>query len=353
MITPLRQPLRVLWIGLLLLVGSFSLHAQTYYPVAGNEQPVALLQRKKDTYLVTQQSVFRLEHKQFVRKYQSAAPIQCAVNTDTVLWLGTRQGAIRLNTRQFSAHAQHLPTTEAEPNITTLFQDATGAVWLGAAGEGMFRYAQGDLQRELSIPSVNTGLTTADSSVWIGTNIGLYRWHRHQWTRYNEEGVANHEIPDNIVEKLLRDNGGTMWVLMSAGISVFSGDAQRTADTEHLLTVTFIGQPGNEVYSVAYLNGVGHVFATAMGLLLLPAESSSRLEKVESATDQIIPKQLLVPLSLPASTAAKTHGPRLTQVDEQQRVWMTQAGQVSVWTAKAFRRMALHSPTTTSPTVGQ
>ncbi|OUJ74835.1 hypothetical protein BXP70_08760 [Hymenobacter crusticola] len=324
--------------GLLLLAGSLPLRAQTRYPVAGNEKPVALLQQKKDTYLVTQQSVFRLEHKQFVRKYQSTAPIQCAVSTDTVLWLGTQRGAMRLNTHHFKARSQTLPTSAPDASITTLFQDATGSVWLGAAGEGAFCYAQGAVRKELSIPSVNTGLATADSSVWIGTNIGLNRWHRQQWTRYNEEGVANHEIPDNIVEKLLLDTKGNLWVFMSAGISVFSGDAQQQA-AEHLPTVTFIGKPGNEVYSVAYLNGLGHVFATAMGLLLLPAEPAGHFESLEPTTDQVAPKQLLVPLPSSVAGTPKASSAQLIRVDEKQRVWLASAGEVSVWTAKAFHHL--------------
>jgi len=329
---------RVFCVGLLVAAGSLPLRAQTQYAVEGNEKPVALLRSRKETYLVTQQSVFRLERKQFVRKYQSAVPIQCAAQTDTVLWLGTSRGAFRLNTRQFSARAQALPTTEPAANITTLFQDATGDVWLGVAGEGALRYAQGAMHRELSIPSVNTGLATADSSVWIGTNIGLNRWHRRQWTRYNEEGVANHEIPDNIVENLLLDTSGNLWVLMSTGISVFPGGTQ--AAVEHLPTVTFIGKPGNEVYSVAYLSGLGHVFATAMGPLLLPTEPAGHFESFEPATDQVTPRQVLVPLPSMTTSAASPQNPALIQVDERQRVWLVSAGAVSVWTAKAFRRFA-------------
>jgi len=331
---PLRQSLLGLGLGLFLLASGPALQAQARYSVADGEKPVALLHTHKETYLVTQQSVFHLEHKHFVRRYQSAAPIRCVVQADTVLWLGTQYGAICLNTNNFRARALPLPEVAAAPSITTLFRDAEGTVWLGAAGEGVFRYAQGVLHKELSIAAVNTGLATADSSVWIGTDIGLNRWHRQQWTRYNEEGVANHEILDNIVEKLLLDTAGNLWVLMSAGISVFANPAQQAADTEHLPTVKFIGKPGNEVYSVAYLRELGHVFATEMGVLLLPSEPTGHFESFEPATDRIAPRQVLVPVPALASAGK----PYLVQVDRRQRVWVASAGEVSVWTAKAFRQ---------------
>lgn len=333
----LRPALRNFLLGLLLLGGGLArAQAPTRYPVPDHERPVSLLTSRRATYLVTQGGVFELAHRRFVRRYQSPAPIQCALAADTVLWLGTVRGAICLNISdgQFRPRPFALPLPAAEASVSTLCQDAAGGVWLGVAGQGAFRFAHGALSQELRIPSLNASQATADSSVWMGTNLGLYRWHGQQWTRYNEEGVANLEIPDNIVEKLLPDHAGNLWVLMSAGISVFPVGGHAAGGGEHVPTVTFIGQPGNEIYSLAYLPGVGHLFATALGLLLLPPEPAGALVGFEPATDQITPRQLLVPLaggSLPAR-------PGLVQLDQRQRLWLASPGEVRVWTARAFRR---------------
>ncbi|MBC8081978.1 MAG: hypothetical protein H7Z21_02095 [Hymenobacter sp.] len=312
------------------------------YAVAGNEKPVALLAAGKETYLVTERSVFQLMGRQFVRKYQSPAPIQCAFRADTVLWLGTRQGVLRLNTGQFRARPVALPVPEA-PNVTALFQDATRTVWAGAMGHGAFRLVRGSFQPELSVPVINGGVATADSSVWIATNIGLHRLRRQQWIRYNEEGVANYEIPDNIVEKLLLDNTGNLWVMMSAGISVFEGDAEHTAASgeSHLPTVTFIGKPGNEVYSAVYVSGEGRLFATAMGLLLLPEKPARAFAGFEpAATDKVEQQQLLIPL--PALAAARP--PHLIQFDQKQRAWLVSEDEVTVLTPKELRRFLHPQP---------
>ena len=310
-----------------------------HYAVAGNEKPVALLQAGQVTYLVTERSIFRLEGQQFVRKYQGSGSIQCAALADTVFWLGTKQGALRLNTRTFRPRPLALPVADAAPNITTIFRDRTGALWVGANGHGVFHWVNGAFVHELKTPTVNAGLATADSSVWIATNIGLNRKQGLTWTRYNEEGVANQEIPDNIVDRLLPDNTGNLWVIMSDGICVFEGRAQRSAAEAELPTVKFLGRPGNEVSGVAYVPGAGRVFATAMGLLLLPNEPADRLASFAPAADKVETKRLLIALpALPGSTSKAA--PSLIQVDARQRVWLVSAGEVTVLTAKEFQKFA-------------
>ena len=304
-----------------------------HYAVAGHEKPVALLRAATATYLVTEHSVFRLEGRQFVRRYQSAAAVQCATAADTVLWLGTRQGVLRLNTRTFRPRPLVLPVPEA--NITALFQDRQGGLWVGAHGYGAFHLVNGAFVHELKTPTVNAGLATADGSVWLATNIGLNRKQGPNWTRYNEEGVANQEIPDNYVEKLLPDNVGNLWVVMSDGICVFESQGQRSTAEAELPTVKYLGRPGNEVFGVAYVAGTGRVFATAMGLLLLPNEAANHLDSFAPATDRIAPKQLLVPLPALPGTATT---PVLLQADQQQRLWLASADGVTVLTAKEFAR---------------
>ena len=306
-----------------------------HYALEGQEKPVALLPVGRRLYLVTEHAVLERQGRQFVRRYRSEAPIRCALAQDTALWLGTQQGVLRLSTKQFRARPLALPDVASPAAITALCQDAVGGVWVGAVGYGMFRLRGGRFEKVLSAPTVNAALATADSSVWIGSNLGLNRYRRGQWTRYNEEGVTNHEIPDNIVEKLLPDHAGNLWVLMSAGISVFPTAAAGAAPPAELPTATFIGQPGNEVFSIASLPGLGRVFATAMGPLLLPETPAGQFASFEpSASDKVEPKRALRPLPLPGAR------PQLIQPDQQGRVWVVSADGVRVWRGRAFRQLA-------------
>ena len=322
-------------LGLLLAAGmGASARPRPRYAVEGHEKPVALLHAGKTTYLVTERSVFRLEGARFVRKAQAAQPIRCAALLDTALWLGTPAGVLRLNTASFRPHPVALPGTEAAPDITALFRDARGGIWVGANGAGVFRWANGFFTQELHTPAINGGAATADSSVWIATSIGLSRKQGPEWTRYNEEGVANREIPDNIVEKLLPDNAGNLWVVMSDAICVFEATGRHAEAEAELPTVKFLGRPGNELFGVASLPGTGRLFATADGLLLLPNEPVN-LASFAPATDKVEPKRLLIPLpQLPG-----TGNPVLLQVDQQRRLWLASEEGVTVLTAKAFQRL--------------
>lgn len=332
---PSRRCWPALLLSLLLLALGSGLQARPRprYVIDGHERPVALLRAGRATYLVTQRSVFRLEGAQFVRKYQGNALIQCAALADTALWLGTRQGVVRLSTAGFRARPLALPVPA--PNITALFRDARGDWWVGALGYGVFRWTGGAFVPELNTPSINAGLATADSSVWIATSIGLSRRQGPTWTRYNEEGVANQEIPDNIVEKLLPDNAGNLWVIMSDAICVFEGAGRRAVAEAELPTVKFLGRPGNEVFGVAYVAGVGRLFATAQGLLLLPNEPAGALASLAPAsTDRVEPKRALVPLAVPGAG-----NPSLLHIDAQQRVWLVSEDAITVLTAKEFQRL--------------
>lgn len=308
-------------------------HGPVRYRVAGQEKAVALLTAGKGTYLVTEQGVFKRRGRQFVATYRSPTPIRCALLTDTTLWLGTQQGLLQVGTRGGQARTLSPAGPGVTAPITALLQDVTGAVWVGVAGHGVYQQQQGAWQAQLRIPTLNAGLATADSAVWIATNIGLYQWQHQQWTRYNEEGVANHEIPDNLVEKLLPDGSGNMWVLMSEGLSCFAAPAAAGAGEPPLTTVKYLGRPGNEVYSVAQLPGQGYLFATALGLLLLPTELKEQASHpVSAAPDQVQNAAALVPVTLPGPATV----PDLLHVDARRRIWVMQPGQVSVWRRKAL-----------------
>ena len=331
-----RRP-TILLVLLLLVAGSLAAPLQAHprrYAVPGHELPVALLPAGRATYLVTEHGVLRQQGRQFVRCYQSPAPISCALAADTVLWLGTRQGLVQLSPRTWQARpVALLPAPAGQSPVTALLRDAAGAVWAGVAGYGAYQQtAGGQWQAMLPVPTINAGLLMPDGAVWLGTDTGLHRWQRGEWTRYNEEGVANHEIADNIVERLLPDNAGNLWVVMADALSVF---APAGAPAE-VPTVRYLGRPGNALYGVAHVPGRGHVFATALGLLLLPTQPTGALLSPESGTDQVETPQLLVPFALPATAA-----PRLLRVDARQRVWVVSADEVSVWGMKEFRAATL------------
>lgn len=331
------MPLLAVFRPLLLLLGcllALAAPAQTRYALPQPEQPVALLAVGRTHYLVTQGGVYELAGRQLLPRYQSSSPIRCALALDTALCLGTQRGALSLHPGHWQAHAWAIPIPEAP--VATLLRDAEGALWIGAEGYGTYRGRPGAWEPVLRVPGVSAGVATPDSAVWLGSNLGLHRYHRGRWTRYNEEGVANFEIPDNLVERLLPDHAGTVWVVMSDAVCALPA-GPRPAE---LPTATYLGRPGNELLAAAYLPGTGRLFATAQGLLLLPAASATEFASFEPApnTDAIGPKPLLRPVRLPALAGA----PRLAQLDSRQRLWLADSQGLLLLTPRQWRA-AVHS----------
>jgi len=307
--------------------------AQTPYRLPSPEAPVALLALGRTQYLVTEGSVYEVAGRQLVRRYQSPSPIACALATDTALCLGTRRGAVSLRPGRGPVHPLGLPAPAQEAPVAMLLRDAEGALWVGAAGYGTYRGRPGAFEAVMQVPGISSGTTTADSAVWLGSNLGLHRYHRGRWTRFNEEGVANFEIPDNLVERLLPDHAGTVWVVMSDAVCALPAGPQPA----ELPTATYLGRPGNELLAAAYLPGAGRLFATSQGLLLLPTASAYEFRSFEPApaTDVVAPKALLRSVALGALASP----PRLVQLDGRQRLWLASADGLLVLSPRQWRAL--------------
>ena len=326
---------------LLLLAARLAPAQAPRYALPTPEAPVALLPAGAHPCLVTRQGVWERRGRHLLPRYRSPLPLTAAVPAanPAELWLGTTQGLRRLNLR--TGQAQPLAAAPAAP-VTALLRDAAGHLWVGLAGHGAYELAGDSLVARLRIPGISAGLATADGAVWLGTNLGLHRYQSGQWTRYNEEGVANHEIPDNLVEKLLPDGAGRVWVVMSEAVCLLDA-APATPGHDELPTARFVGQPGNTVHSVAYAPGQGWVLATDLGLLLLPG-SQPQAEPAgfapAPATDEIAPQRLL--RLLPTGPGPR---PTLVQRDAHGHLWLASEAGLTVWPTRTLRQLAATSAT--------
>ena len=321
--------------------------AQTRYPLPQAEPPVALVVVGGTRFFVTAGGVYEVAGHRLLRRYQSASPITCALATaDTALCLGTQRGALSLRPGRWQPHALALPAPATAAPVVAVLRDAEGALWVAVAGYGTYRGQAGRFEPVLQVPGVSAGIATPDSAVWLGSNLGLHRYHRGRWTRYNEEGVANFEIPDNLVEHLLPDQAGTVWVVMSEAVCALPA-GPRPAE---LPTTTFLGRPGNELLAAAYLPGAGRLFATTLGLLLLPATGAGEFGSFEPApaTDIVAPRPLLRPVALPALAAP----PRLAQLDARQHLWLADSQALLQLTPRQWRAL-LRTGVAANPTAAR
>ena len=101
-----------------------------------------------------------------------------------------------------------------EPQV--LFEDRTGAVWIGTAAEGLFRFKGDTLQKvPTSHQSVNCLSEDREGNIWAGTRGGGLNLIRSSAVELigREEG-----LPFESVASVCEDSNGVIWVVSQSGI---------------------------------------------------------------------------------------------------------------------------------------
>ena len=130
-------------------------------------------------------------------------------------WVGTINGA-RLFTK--GALLEDNCTRQIPGEISTMTRDRDGNLWVGTAGNGLYRVAG----REVANYSSRDGLgerrilstfEDREGSLWVGTAGGLERFRdTHLLTITHQEG-----LPSDATENLIVARDGSVWVFCSGG----------------------------------------------------------------------------------------------------------------------------------------
>ena len=104
--------------------------------------------------------------------------------------------------------------------VRNVLRDASGALWLGTDGAGVYRL----VGNALTHYTKKTGLTNdftrvmiqaRDGSIWIGADEGVTRWGPH--------GLRKFQVSDGLcyfsVRDLLEDHSGNIWIATERGVS--------------------------------------------------------------------------------------------------------------------------------------
>jgi len=99
---------------------------------------------------------------------------------DGLLWLGTQLGLVRFDGARFTLYDSRNTPVIREPDILVLFEDRTGALWMGTRGAGLVRYQAGTFTRfgtESGLPHevVYAIYEDAAGRLWAGTEAGVVR----------------------------------------------------------------------------------------------------------------------------------------------------------------------------------
>ncbi|MEI8134081.1 MAG: hypothetical protein WCH46_03250 [bacterium] len=175
--------------------------------------------------------------------------------SDDTLFVGSEAGLFRIYLPTGELERFEFPARENHPVITGLTLDPVKRLWVATAKYGVFSLEGGRFHPHSVSSYVSSIVATRDTSVWAGTNFGIFRlFPNGEVQRYYEEIPANGiAIPDNIIEHMNTDAHGNMWIFMSQAVSVLapeeyergmpsSGDGDVDPHT-----FAFLGSPSNHI----------------------------------------------------------------------------------------------------------
>lgn len=157
----------------------------------------------------------------------------CAILEDTQgrFWVGTGNGLDLFDrTKQTftkAVHAYATGTANLNANITGLFEDEAGTIWI-ASSSGVYFLEKGSRSFQSVFKEgrkeINFVVKDRSGSVWIGAYYGgLWRYdeNRHQLISY----TVRQGLPSDNVVGLLEDDAGILWISTSKGLCRFDPDS--------------------------------------------------------------------------------------------------------------------------------
>jgi ligand-binding sensor domain-containing protein/signal transduction histidine kinase len=137
----------------------------------------------------------------------------------TNLWVGTQQGLLRWNGRDWQGFTTREGLTVN--SVRAFAEDGAGNFWIGTDGGGLNLWRDGKFssQRQsadgLPSDSITALLADTEGALWVGTSgRGLARWRDGKWTRYTQrDGLSG-----NSITYLLEDGDGFLWIGSNEGL---------------------------------------------------------------------------------------------------------------------------------------
>jgi ligand-binding sensor domain-containing protein/two-component sensor histidine kinase len=139
------------------------------------------------------------------------------------IWVGTADGLVRMS----SPDVGLLNSRDglSDDNVSTVYCDHHGSLWLTTVTGGAFRYANGRIEAvHFPPPATNLRIRGAyedrTGAFWFGTNNqGVVRVANGKTSRFTmSEGLRN-----NGIQAFFEDRGGSLWIGTTSGLSRWDG----------------------------------------------------------------------------------------------------------------------------------
>ena len=245
----------------------------------------------------------------------------------STLWIGTQLGVSRFEAGQagirsvFGASAPELGAAISNSDVTAVYEDRLGRLWLGMANNGIDiidpaggatkHISAGRHDDPASLPNsfVSAIASMDDGGIWVGTDAGLYRIDPE--TLQVARRLVDPQRPDLGIYSLLAD-GGVLWIGGSGSglwrMDMRTGRVTARYGPDELtdLQVQVLAKQGDTALWIGTANGLNRL-----------STESGQIERISSRSEQ--------PDGLVNGSVATI------LVDESDQVWFgTQGGGISL-----------------------
>lgn len=170
------------------------------------------------------------QFRHFGRKEGLASRIVTAVlpSRDGSLWVGTNSAGLH---RLSGGRIQQVKGPGATAHIISLLESSDGTLWIVTDGFGVSRLSTDGVMlpevKGFGGTDIQTLFEDARGAIWIGARSGLSRFHDGKLATI----TTNHGLHENHVQQILEDGRGFLWLGGNRGITRVSlDDAHAVAD---------------------------------------------------------------------------------------------------------------------------
>jgi ligand-binding sensor domain-containing protein/serine phosphatase RsbU (regulator of sigma subunit) len=172
------------------------------------------------------------------------------------MWFGTQDGLNKYDGYAFKTYRPEPgnPNSLSGNDITSIFEDSRGMLWIGALGAGLnkfdrekekfthFRFQPGD-PTSLSHDIVRVIHEDRSGTLWIGTGDGLNKFHRETgtFTRYPNITGDPSNLGHNRIRVIYEDRSGSFWIGTVNGLNKFHPETGAYT--------RYPGEPGHQRFS--------------------------------------------------------------------------------------------------------
>jgi ligand-binding sensor domain-containing protein len=171
-----------------------------------------------DFWIATSRRLVRYPQRGGVQVYDDrhglpGTPMTLLAAKNLPLQAVSRDATGRVWLTDLESQRSHLLSTQAPPELRLGSADGEGTYWFGTQDNGLFRARrQTVVPQGLDLREVYPLLERRDGSVWIGAaGQGLFRLDRGAFTQYPPH-IENHDSFSGVATSLYEDRAGDLWI---------------------------------------------------------------------------------------------------------------------------------------------